>query len=214
MKHLTMAVIGLTITAASAHASTTIGFEDATGGGNAIGNFYLSQGLTFSNAKWYAFPDTRPGQSGNFGMLDVDHNGKPKIDSPIVGVFTSPVDMVSIQAIDVGYNDARLDVYDAQVGGNKLGSVTYQGFTALGNEGDANDTSLLQLSFAGIMRFELYQPVSNQDGSPNDGVLFDTLSFNVQETSPVPLPTALPLLLSGLGGLGFMGWRRKRAKAA
>ena len=29
-----------------------------------------------------------------------------------------------------------------------------------------------------------------------------------------PLPAALPLFASGLGGLGLLGWRRKRKKAA
>ena len=134
MKHLTMAVIGLTITAASAHASTTIGFEDATGDGIAIGNSYLSQGLTFSNAKWYKYTGTpRPGQSGEFGILSIADGSFPKSGDPIVGVFTSPVDMVSIQAIDVGFNNATLDVYDAAAGGNKLGSVTYSGHSELGN---------------------------------------------------------------------------------
>jgi len=28
--------------------------------------------------------------------------------------------------------------------------------------------------------------------------------------SPVPLPAALPLFLTALAGLGFMGWRKKR----
>ena len=32
------------------------------------------------------------------------------------------------------------------------------------------------------------------------------------ETYPVPVPAALPLFVSGLAGLGFAGWRRKRAK--
>lgn len=31
--------------------------------------------------------------------------------------------------------------------------------------------------------------------------------------NPVPLPAAAWLLLSGMGGLGFMGWRKKRAAA-
>ena len=32
------------------------------------------------------------------------------------------------------------------------------------------------------------------------------------ELWPVPVPAALPLFVSGLAGLGFAGWRRKRAK--
>jgi hypothetical protein len=31
-----------------------------------------------------------------------------------------------------------------------------------------------------------------------------------QSTGPLPLPTALPLFATGLGGLGLLGWRRKR----
>ena len=34
--------------------------------------------------------------------------------------------------------------------------------------------------------------------------------FVEYETNAVPLPAALPLLASGLGGLGLLGWRRKR----
>ena len=37
---------------------------------------------------------------------------------------------------------------------------------------------------------------------------------SVSQLATVPLPPALPLFLSGLGGLGFLGWRRKRAAAA
>lgn len=35
----------------------------------------------------------------------------------------------------------------------------------------------------------------------------------VVEGNVVPIPAALPLLLSALGGLGFLGWRRKRMAA-
>jgi hypothetical protein len=35
--------------------------------------------------------------------------------------------------------------------------------------------------------------------------------FVEYQTGTVPLPAALPLMLTGLAGFGFLGWRRKRA---
>jgi hypothetical protein len=32
--------------------------------------------------------------------------------------------------------------------------------------------------------------------------------------SPIPLPAALPLFAGGIGGLGLLGWRRKRKSHA
>ena len=46
------------------------------------------------------------------------------------------------------------------------------------------------------------------------GVNIATSSVTASAVSAVPLPAALPLILSGLGGLGFMGWRRRNALAA
>jgi hypothetical protein len=34
------------------------------------------------------------------------------------------------------------------------------------------------------------------------------------DNPPVPLPTALPLLATGIGALGLLGWRRKRKAQA
>ena len=40
----------------------------------------------------------------------------------------------------------------------------------------------------------------------------DNLTFSTSATpAPVPLPAALPLFATGLGVLGLLGWRRKRA---
>ena len=40
-----------------------------------------------------------------------------------------------------------------------------------------------------------------------------TTTYDFEATSPVPLPAALPLVISGLGGMGLLGWRRKRKTA-
>ena len=52
-------------------------------------------------------------------------------------------------------------------------------------------------------------------GSVTDGC-FQTLTLDNIETqvSAVPLPAALPLFGTGLGIMGFIGWRRKRRMAA
>lgn len=50
-------------------------------------------------------------------------------------------------------------------------------------------------------------------GSGFAGVI-TSISVSSVEVAPVPLPAALPLLLSALGFFGFMGWRRKRVTAA
>lgn len=41
-----------------------------------------------------------------------------------------------------------------------------------------------------------------------------TGSFLVKEVATTPIPAALPLFAAALGGLGFIGWRKKRAAAA
>jgi hypothetical protein len=40
------------------------------------------------------------------------------------------------------------------------------------------------------------------------GGSFDTV------LTPTPLPAALPLFVTGIGGLGLLGWRRKRKSVA
>jgi hypothetical protein len=43
--------------------------------------------------------------------------------------------------------------------------------------------------------------------TPTESVSF---SFTSGRLDPTPLPAALPLFATGLGGLGLLGWRRKR----
>jgi hypothetical protein len=56
--------------------------------------------------------------------------------------------------------------------------------------------------------------------SPTDPRTYDTPFLwiegtNLQAVSAVtPIPATLPLFVSAVGGLGLIGWRRKRANAA
>jgi hypothetical protein len=47
------------------------------------------------------------------------------------------------------------------------------------------------------------------------GVTGEIAGYFVEyQVGTVPLPAALPLMLTGLAGFGFLGWRRKRATGA
>ncbi len=49
-------------------------------------------------------------------------------------------------------------------------------------------------------------------GLPDGDIAY--IDFTPSDTAVVPLPAALPLLLSALGCFGFFGWRRKKVAAA
>ncbi len=56
------------------------------------------------------------------------------------------------------------------------------------------------------------------DFEKSAGSVFPNVSVSGHLTSltvaPIPLPAALPLFVSALGGLGLVGWRKKRASMA
>tara|TARA_Y100001933_G_scaffold194553_1_gene194680 strand:- start:4484 stop:5134 length:651 start_codon:yes stop_codon:yes gene_type:complete len=45
---------------------------------------------------------------------------------------------------------------------------------------------------------------------PDGDASATSFTFTATSAAPIPVPAALPLLLAALGGLGFVGWRRKR----
>jgi hypothetical protein len=51
-----------------------------------------------------------------------------------------------------------------------------------------------------------------QDPSITDWV--DNVAFDVPVAATTPLPAALPLFATGIGAMGFIGWRRKRKAQA
>jgi hypothetical protein len=48
------------------------------------------------------------------------------------------------------------------------------------------------------------------DGQPVTGTIFFNDLTEIGTITTTPLPAALPLFATGLGGLGLLGWRRKR----
>ena len=83
---------------------------------------------------------------------------------------------------------------------------------------NGSDSSVLRDNLSGtfiatligtIPTFGTYRMIANitADGGNN-------ITINSATVSAVPLPAALPLLMSALGVFGFFGWRRKRMAAA
>lgn len=173
---LLAAAIGLLLAAVPAGA-TLVDFNDGTAG-DAIDDAYAPLGLTFTNAEWA--PTSLEGSSPPLSLYSQNEPFGSVIPDTarIVGVFAQPVDEVSITALDVGEQGARMEAYDAEVGGVLLGSDVHGGTgSGVGNY------KRLVIEAAGIRRIELYQPV-DVPGS-GDGVQFDDLEFPAAAT-PAP----------------------------
>ncbi len=72
-----------------------------------------------------------------------------------------------------------------------------------------DDTNGL-ITFAILPLFNSPQGIQFFSKENLDGGLFPTLQLTFTPSTVVPIPAALPLLLSGLLGLAAIGWRRRR----
>ena len=187
----------LTATASVRGQTTVLDFDDGSNGAY-IGDFYGASGVIFSNAYWFPNVSCNTGQPldgaspGPFAIdrLPASSNGNcPQVvepTSPIIAMFSSPVTNVRITALDIGDAGARVDAYDAVVGGNLVASNEVYG----GGIG-VSDFFILTNNAALIRRVEFYQPTPN--GS--DGILFDTLTCS---PSPLISPVSLGISASGM----------------
>jgi hypothetical protein len=200
--------IGLLMYSRQVAKASTITFDDGTVGGT-IGTFYASLGITFSNASW-AFPPPGFQIGASTGLLleDLTDNGfnppySPTSTTPIVGIFSSPQDFISILGVDVGAAGMELDAYGA--GENLLGSPEFYGTGA-----GLGVYQTLSVSAPGVVRFDLFQPTPNR----SDGLAFDNLTFNADPPTPVPEDVGIEpgtwiLLGSGLLALVVAGYLKR-----
>jgi hypothetical protein len=114
---------------------------------------------------------------------------------------------VSIDLGDFNADADRLFLWAWDKDGNDLGFVLHD-ITA-----DFSGMVTLSLVLSGIKSVAFGTIGALFDGDPDGlgfgGIYADNLTFT-PAVSAVPLPAALPLLASALGGLGFCGWRRAR----
>ena len=113
--------------------------------------------------------------------------------------FGTPPDFSNILSTNQGAADLRISVAD---GTTSPGPILFlsldDGGTLIGFTGGTIDTAAVL--GACNLASELCIGVPEQFGSAD-------LS---PETAATPLPAALPLFATGIGGLGLLGWRRKR----
>ena len=79
------------------------------------------------------------------------------------------------------------------------------------NNGPSNIYMNIGAAFAGIATGQ-WADAANGLSSGADQIAGYFVEYNPVGT--VPLPAALPLMLTALGGFSFLGWRRKRATGA
>jgi hypothetical protein len=155
-----------------------VNFDDGAGG-TLVEDAYAAQGVTFTNARFLA-ANTLAGQSSPNVICSASGGGRCGPSDAIVAVFDKPVDAVTIRAINVGANGARIEAYDAAAGGALVDAHEYVGTG--GGFGAFADISVVGV---GIRRIVLFQPVAAAD----DTVFFDNLTFLVTPPPDATAPT-------------------------
>jgi hypothetical protein len=136
----------------------------------------------------------------------------------------------TLNSISISYDSITFKDILISQGGSFLASDHSESFFAndgppeLINNGMATPTPLVILYNPTLFPFRTgfefvvgsvgFTPTSPQA----DAVVNYTITLDLTDPLPppgtVPLPAALPLFATGIGGLGFLGWRRKRKAQA
>ena len=209
----TLSLLSFVLAPGNAQA-TTITFDDLpTSDYGPVPNGYA--GLNWANWRTLT-PGTYPNNPSGYpnGLVSppnvvwqaADING-----TPASGIFSSLPFTLNSMDLTAAWRDNLSVTVDGYLAGNLLHTSTFTVST--------NGPTLETFDWAGIDQVVL----STSGGTPHAGFAFsdyevalDNLTINNPVNAPAatPLPAALPLFASGLGAMGFLGWRRKRKAIA
>jgi len=142
------------------------------------------------------------------GQIDVTFD--PAAASGTLVNGTATLDFMNFNVTNVGYS------YDGFQDGLIIGGLVYPGDIANGiSPGQGHDDFMLFInsfstapSFGAMVYFSMADPLHFYT-SHLGAVHVDVVPAAVAATTPIP--GALPLFASALGGLGFVGWARRKA---
>jgi hypothetical protein len=182
----------------------TVAVSSTFGGvvpGGTVGANYIAFGVDFT-------------YGGTEGVFDDPPLAFAGVSSSNVLDLVSPVDGRIVLAGTT--TQGVTNFFSAEAGFSPVGSLTLTAFDVAGhilqsvfndNPLGPNGRTTFSISAPGIAAFR----ISGANTFGVDGITLDAPSA-VSET---PIPAALPLFASALGGLGFVSWkRRKNAKLA
>lgn len=151
------------------------------------------------------------GYDGDIATLAVDGASTLMLDIDTDGVWNAVSFFVRADQANQ-YSSATTTLTITEANGMALDSP----FTASGTIGSqfsglfALDTMQVLSSISGFFQFDFV--ATGAGGSPNSRLAVNIAGANVP-VNAVPVPAALPLLLTGIAGLGFVARRRKAAAA-
>jgi hypothetical protein len=174
--------------------------------------------LSFPGAGTYWV--SQPAASGEAGS---GYGTTNPTGSYLTETFTG-VGLYSVSSVQLSYSIADYslngsEIWDTYLNGQLIGSDTiYGGYCYCGGQYILGNTFTFTDSFAPIVGDGTYTLEFSLVGGVAPG--YGSISFNdngsaVLTGDPItPIPAALPLFATGLGGLGLLGWRRKRKAVA
>ena len=154
-----------------------------------------------------------------FGATDFKDNAPPNPTPPVslvLGQFSFSLDPTSTTSGAVTTNFLNL----------VLGSVSFSYFAGTDNlriggdvagvDGIASGTNDVFMEISNFTSAPSFAEFTYTQATSNVGVFTASdrvLHVEAFATAVTPIPAALPLFISALGGLGYLGWRRRKAAA-